>query len=220
MNISTRKYILTGTSPILGSCPANPEIYKKFIADKLADLHKGEEETGMLPTPEQLAEEEKSIKTQGFTVFLRDDDHLVISGHVIKGFLKTALSSLKSQLNIGSPKSKIDEFLFVGERYIPIKRKNGEYITKPDSICERSLRAETMQGPRVSLAASEQIDEWMIEVTLTLLDNSGSTKSKPLTWEAIEECLNYGYLKGLGQWRNSGLGSFTWKEVTENVIAA
>ena len=220
MNYSTRKFVLTGKTPMLGSCPANPEIYKKFIADKLADLKKGEEEIGMLPTPEQLAEMEKDIKTQGFTVFLRDGDNLCISGHVVKGFFKAAMNTLKSQLSIGSPKSKIDELLFIGERYIPLKRKNGDFITKPDRICERSLRAETMQGPRVSLAASEEVDEWVVEVTLTLVDNAGSAKSKPLTWEAIYECLDYGGLKGLGQWRNSGLGSFTWKEVTENVMAA
>ena len=213
MNISTRKYILTGKNPMLGSCPANAEIYKNFIANKIADLHKGEEEASMLPTPEQLNEEEDKIRQQGFTVFLRDGDNLVISGHVVKGFFKAALTTLKGQLNIGSPKSKIDELLFVGENYIPLTRKDGTPITKPDRICERSLRAETMQGPRVSLAASEMVDEWQIEVTLTLVENQGSAKSKPLTWEAVEDCLNYGALKGLGQWRNSGLGSFTFERV-------
>lgn len=213
MNIGTRKYILTGRTPMLGSNPANPQIYEQFIQSKIADLRKGEEEKNMLPTEEQLKEMEKDIRAQGFTVFLRDGDNLVISGHVIKGFFKAALTTLKGQLNIGSPKSKIDELLFVGENYIPLTRKDGTPITKPDKICERSLRCETMQGPRVSLASSEQVDEWQVAVTLTLIDNSGTAKSKPLTWDVIEECLNYGYFKGLGQWRNSGLGSFTWEQV-------
>ena len=213
MNYSTRKYVLTGRTPLLGSNPANPKIHAEYVAAKAASLMKGQEETSMLPSKEKLDEMIADIKQQGLTVFLRDGDKLVLSGHVIKGFFKAALSTLKSQLCVGSPKSKIDELLFVGESYVPLQRRDGEYITKPDSICERSLRAETMQGPRVSLCASEQVDEWQITVTLTLVENAGSAKSKPLTWDVIEECLNYGYLKGLGQWRNSGLGSFTWERI-------
>ena len=213
MNISTRKYTLIGKTPLLGSCPANPEIYKEFIATRIADLHKGEEEASMLPTPEMIKEMEDKIRQQGFTVFLRDGENLVISGHVVKGFFKAALTTLKGQLNVAAPKGKIDDLLFIGERYIPLKRMDGSFITKPDKIIERSLRCETMQGPRVSLAASEEVDEWKIDITLTLVENTGSAKSKPVTWDILEECLNYGALKGLGQWRNSGLGSFTWEAV-------
>lgn len=212
MIISTKHFTLVGKTPILGSNPANPKVHAEFVAAKAASLRKAEEETKMLPTPEQLAKMENDIKQQGFTVFLRDGENLVLSGHVIKGFFKASLNTLKGQLNVAAPKSKIDELLFVGESYIPLLRKDGTPITKPDRILERSLRAETMQGPRVSLAASETVDEWMIHFTLTLVDNQGTAKSKPLTWVAIYDCLSYGELKGLGQWRNSGLGSFTWRE--------
>ena len=30
---------------------------------------------------------------------------------------------------------------------------------------------------------------------------------------AVKECLDYGALRGLGQWRNSGKGRFAWEEV-------
>lgn len=31
--------------------------------------------------------------------------------------------------------------------------------------------------------------------------------------EVLEEVLDYGALKGFGQWRNSGRGRFTWEYV-------
>ena len=74
------------------------------------------------------------------------------------------------------------------------------------------LRAQTMQGPRVTLAASEQIDDpWTIEFTVKLIGNPGTRTSAPITWEAIETALDYGSICGaLGQWRNGGYGRFTW----------
>lgn len=31
--------------------------------------------------------------------------------------------------------------------------------------------------------------------------------------DAVREWLDYGMLRGLGQWRNSGKGRFTWEEI-------
>ena len=31
--------------------------------------------------------------------------------------------------------------------------------------------------------------------------------------ELVRECLDYGVLRGLGQWRNSGAGRFVWEEL-------
>jgi hypothetical protein len=36
------------------------------------------------------------------------------------------------------------------------------------------------------------------------------------TADLIREWLDYGELHGLGQWRNSGKGSFVWEELDEN----
>jgi hypothetical protein len=35
-------------------------------------------------------------------------------------------------------------------------------------------------------------------------------KNSPLTREVLESLLSYGQLKGLGQWRNAGYGTFTY----------
>lgn len=70
------------------------------------------------------------------------------------------------------------------------------------------------QGPRVSVSASEIIRPgWEIEFTLALIANEKTAKSVALTWNVIEEALNYGSFKGLGQWRNGQNGRFTWEQV-------
>ena len=33
--------------------------------------------------------------------------------------------------------------------------------------------------------------------------------------DVVRECLDYGQLRGLAQWRNSGKGRFAWEEITE-----
>ena len=211
----TRTYRLTGITSLLGSNPADPKIHSKFVAAKAASIEKAMQETQMLPTEEELKEKLESVKTMGLTVFLRDGDdgHLVVGNHVIKGFFKAAINTLKDQLGIASAKSKVDNYVFINPTYIPIM-KDGKVITEADCYNERSLRAETAQGPRVSLASSEQINApWALDVNICLVTNPASAKSKPITWATIETALEYGKLKGLGQWRNAGNGSFTFERI-------
>lgn len=205
IEMEKRTYRLHGTTKILGAQAANPKVYSEFIAAKAAKLAKGEEQTAMLP--------EENLKTKGLTVFLRDDGVLCLADYVIKGFLKEALGVIKSQIKIGSPATKVDNFVFVEPDYIHFTR-GGKPVTDADEIFERPLRAMTMQGPRVSVSASEIIRPgWEIEFTLTLIDNEKTAKSVALAWNVVEEALNYGTYKGLGQWRNGQNGRFTWEQV-------
>lgn len=216
MNIQkeSRTYRLTGTSSLLGSNPANPEIHKKYVAAKAAALDRAALEEAMLPGSEALEEAMRDVKEQGLTVFLRNGKgEIVLGNHMIKGFFKAALGTLKDQIGIAAAKSKVDNLLFVSPSFIRVTQ-GGEACHEPDGYNERPLRAETMQGPRVALASSEELyDPWEIEFTLTLLANEGTKKSEPLTWEAVEAALDYGAFKGIGQWRNSGKGSFTWERI-------
>ena len=83
--------------------------------------------------------------------------------------------------------------IFVQPRMIPI-HVNGE-ITE----CQRPLRAQT-----ASLANSEQIPAGSTcEFEIVLLDDSHE--------KVVREWLDYGALRGIGQWRNSGKGRYTYE---------
>lgn len=72
--------------------------------------------------------------------------------------------------------------------------------------CQRPLRGQTAQGERISLANSETIPEGAtIEFTVKCLVDSYI--------DVVREWLDYGELRGMGQWRNSGKGRFKWEEV-------
>ena len=99
-------------------------------------------------------------------------------------------------------KKEIDGLIFPQPRQIPLILPEGEEM----GFCERPLRAHTAQGERVALARSEQapvgttveFEVRMLRADLHLF---------------VEEWLDYGRLRGFGQWRNSGMGRFTWREV-------
>ena len=96
-------------------------------------------------------------------------------------------------------KRLVDSYIFVTPRKIMIPGDLGP-------ICTRPLRAMTMQGERVSLASSETIPEGRsFECEIVTL--------APALLPLIVDALDYGQHKGLLQWRNSGKGRFTWKEV-------
>lgn len=204
MKTTTRVYRFTGITRILGAQAANPKVHSEYIASKAAKLTKGEEETAKLP---------ENLEEKGLTVFLRDEGALCLSDYVIKGFLKEALNALKSQIGIVAPASKVDNYVLITPAYLKFTRDE-EPVTEPDEVFERPLRAMTMQGPRVSVSASETIGKgWELTFSITLLENPSSPKSKALTFDVIEEAMEYGAFKGLGQWRNGQNGRFKWKRV-------
>lgn len=211
MNIGmeTRKYRLTGISPILGTQPANESVRTDFVASKA-------------PTTELELEERELFdeydQSHGLTVFPRDldmDDRIIILNYMVRGFFKSAIGALQSQLGIKAHKSKVDKFLFVNPRRIPIMR-DGEPIYDEDDEFERPLRCETMRGPRVALQGSERImDPWYVDIEVSLIPNAASKTSKALTFESVETALDYGQFCGLGQFRNGSFGSFTWERIDE-----
>jgi hypothetical protein len=201
------KIKITFTEELLGTKAANKDVFATFIASKAPDGDRRKEE---LDTAEHREE-------AGTTIFHRNEaGDLMLWDYQVKGFLKEAADILrqteeepkqtdgekKTRKRWGSAKSKFDNFVFVFPRKISLGKK------ECDDICERPLRAQTMQGPRVSLARSEVISAGTsFEIEIRLLPNA------PITEPMIRECLDYGQFKGIGQWRNSGKGRFTWEEL-------
>lgn len=190
------KVTLTFNEYILGTASANPEIHAEFIASKAPDAQKMEEEVANVGANEVF---EKSL-----TVFPRGKEgEPILYDYQIKGFMKDACGMLKRVPGTESGKLKaykkeIDGLIFVKGREIPIK------TDKPITIMQRPLRAQTAQGERVALASSERIEEGAT-VTFTIMTLRDDLMP------VVKEWLEYGALRGIGQWRNSGAGRFSWE---------
>lgn len=202
-----RRYRLTGIEQLLGSQPASQYIHSQYIASRA-------------PTPEIGAEETEMIvdNESGVTVFYRDvkhGDELSMLDIHFMGFFKEALGVLKTSNGMTYAKAKVDKYLFVFPRVIHVLR-NGKPLTDEDDVFERPLRGQTPMGERNALASSEVIDTpWEIEIEIALLENEVGKKAhgKALTFEAVEQALDYGKFKGLGQYRNGSYGRFEWQRL-------
>lgn len=196
--MSVMRVRLTLTEEVLGTASNNPEIHSDYIASKAPDAKSREEEIEAIGVD---AEVEKSM-----TVFPRNENgDPIMWDYQIKGFMKDACGMLRKVTGTKSSKLKaykkeIDGLIFVQERQIPFVYE-GEI-----GNCQRPLRAQTAQGERISLANSETIPVGAtLEFTVECLVDSDM--------EAVEEWFDYGRLRGLGCWRNSGKGRFTWEVI-------
>ena len=196
------KVRITFIEPILGTQPADPELHTRFIASKAPDHQTMAEEVEAMGAAE-VEERSKTIfpKMEDGTPFLWD--------YQIKGFFKDScgmlrrVSSSKSK-KLTAYKKEIDGLIFVEPRRIPLWMPSDLDLTATD--CQRPLRAQTPQGERVALAHSEEAPAGTyIEMTITCLKD----ELMPL----VVEWLNYGRLRGIGQWRNSGKGRYVWEEI-------
>ena len=192
------KVKLTFAEPILGTSPANPEIYREFIGSKSPDAATVEQEVSALGAD--------AVAEKAMTVFPRMEDGTpFLYDYQIKGFFKDTCGGLRKvketkSSGIKAFKKEIDKLIFVEPRTIPILF-DGEM-----GECCRPLRAQTMQGERVSLALSEQIPAGATcEFTVVCLCDDHE--------KAVREWLDYGRFSGIGQWRNSGKGRFRWEEI-------
>jgi len=207
-NMKTVKVRLSFREELLGSLPNDRDIYRSFIASKAPDAASIEDEVESVGIEGVV---EKSI-----TVFPRNaNGEPFIYDYQIKGFFKDACAMLsrlapkggdgkKKACNESSKlkayKKIIDGLIFVEPREIVIS--GAESI----GLCQRPLRAQTAQGERVALAISESIPAGAhIEFDVICLDDDNA--------KAVREWLDYGTLRGLGQWRNSGKGRFSWEEL-------
>lgn len=191
------KVRITFQEPLLGTAPQNAEIYSDFIGSKAPDA------TTLAEEVEALGVE--AVAEKGMTVFPKDEDGTpILWDYQVKGFFKDAcgmLARLKGQTEsskLKAYKKVIDGLVFVGPRSIKLNPA-GEI-----GVCQRPLRANTMQGERVALASSEELPAGTTaDFEIILLDESLEA--------VVREWLDYGALRGIGQWRNSGKGRFSYE---------
>lgn len=200
------KVRLTFTDEVLGSLPGDPELHETYIASKAPDAPTKTEEIEQMGIGDMVE--------KGMTVFPRDDSGKVCAwDYQLRGMIKENIKNIKKHYpasecaKVKANKQTADNAIFVNPRLIPFQLPPHQVI----GDCQRPLRAETAQGPRTAIAHSESIPEgsqitFEIEMTPTLGKGINGK-------EVLEEVLDYGALKGFGQWRNSGRGRFTWEYV-------
>ena len=199
---------------ILGTASNDKEIYSKFIASKSPDASTIEDEVAAVGVDEFVE--------KGTTVFPKlEDGTPYLYDYQVKGFFKDTCKML-SKLTKKDPetgkkgkavnesskitayKTVIDGLIFVAPRKIPFKF-DGDI-----SICQRPLRASTAQGERIALASSEEIPAGA-EIQFQVLCMSDEHLKAVIEW------LEYGFWRGIGQWRNSSKGRFCYEAYDEKM---
>lgn len=183
---------LTFTEPILGTVSLNKEMYAEYIQSKA-------------PAPSEASDEIETIEElteKGTTGFHRENGQPILYNYAIKGFFKDACGMLRRDSDSGSAKltsfkKVIDGLIFIEPRRIPIN------VVGPIEFLERPLRAQTAQGERIALARSEMIG---IGSTISFKVLCIASVRESL----LREWLQYGALRGLGQWRNADYGRFSY----------
>jgi hypothetical protein len=194
---------LTLLEPLLGTASANPELFEEFIASKAPEREKTDEEVEALPDIEEEIQ-------KATTVFPRNaEGEPILWDYQIKGFCKDACGMLwrakdrdTASAKLTAYKKVIDGLLFVYPRKIPLILPDGGSLGE----CQRPLRAQGKKGERVTLARSETAPAGTkIRCEIHVMTDA--------LMAPLEEWLDYGKLRGLGQWRNSGMGRFEWKDL-------
>lgn len=192
MKVEEKKLKIKLITPMLGTIPKDPEIYKTYIESKKPQSN-GEDES----------QDIEKVEQKGWTGFRADENGLYLYDYMVKGFLKHAGNVLKEVVKVKALRSKLDDFVFVEPRKIYLGKDEA------DGVFERPISVMTMQGPRTSIMRSDFVNEGLeLEFTIKLLPH------KEISWSVIETLLEYGKLLGLGQFRNGSFGRF---EVIETI---
>lgn len=197
----------------LSTKPENLETLGLAVTTKAPDDEKATEEQEAAQAAADEVDEEQPPR---YCIFHRKDDgELMLWDYQVKGFIKEAADILRqasSQVNEktgkkssgmwGTARKKVDNFVFVFPRKISLGKH------EPDGIYTRTVIGQTPKGQRVSIARSEYVSPGTkFQVEISVLPGA------PFSTDMLRMCLNYGVLKGIGQWRNAGWGRFTWKEI-------
>lgn len=196
---------LTFQEPLLGTLPGSEDLYMDYIATKVPEDERTKIEDEVAALGVDAVAEKK------MTVFPKlPDGSPFVYDYQIRGFFKGSCGALRKVSKARSAKLKaykkeVDQLIFVYPRKIPIQ------LSGDMDVISRPLRAATPQGDRVALAASESAPAGSsIALQIICFDDNDM--------KIVREWLEYGMFNGLGQWRNSGMGRFTWEEVSESEI--
>jgi len=232
--MNSLKIHITFLQDVLGSSNNNPKVFKEFHTSKAPTPEAASEESIAVlgkdvssMTEEQVeALTDENIEKQT-TVFPRMPDGTIHAwDYQFRGFFKEALAvgtevseKAVKGLSKWTVRKTVDSMLFIKERRIPLLDASGQPISKVE-LFERPLRAQTMRGEQICLARSEIIPAGsQCYFTLKWLENKNPKSTQKITKEALIWALDYGALKGFGQWRSGSWGSFEYS-IIEDAVAS
>jgi hypothetical protein len=215
------KIKVTYVEPLLGSSNNNPYILEEHRKAGISEMKLAEEQVA-IKAPAKSADvaeaEADEALTKQTTVFPRNPDGSIFRwDYQIRGYFKEAINvgietgaEEVGELSKWTIKKAVDSYLFITERRVNLLNADGTPCQKV-GLLERPLRAETMQGTRICLSRSEVLPEGT-NYTCTINWLPSVKNKKTLIDEGvIRWALDYGMLKGEGQWRNGGFGRFTYE---------
>lgn len=166
---------------------------------------------------ESLKETFQELDLKATTVFFWDKktNKPCIGDHMIYGFLKAATEAIGRTLtkkagtvmhSISYTQSLIAQHVRCKDHFISFDKDIKRNANGDPVYLQRSLRAMTAQGPRITLAKSEVIEApASLSFTLKVMKNS------PITEAILKQLFSYGEISGIGQWRNASYGAFTFE---------
>ena len=178
---------------LLGTQPQK-DVATEFITSKALDPLTGELPADELETLPDALE-------KGTTAFHKFDGQPILYDYMVKGFFKEAAQVFNGLRGVRNLRSKVDNLVFIEPRQIMLVMPEGGTVT----FCERPLRAMTAQGPRTTVARSEQLPAG------TRFECRLKVYAGPLSEPLLRDLLSYGADKGMCQWRNGGKGRFKFE---------
>lgn len=231
--------------PALGTSPSNKELLTTYIASRAPDAASKAEEIAALGE-EELEQKGTTIFPKGYFALTENGEHFIdildrkdggngkpdpetnirlpfFWNYQLRGFFKDSCGLLSKgkygeSAELSAYKKVIDGNIFVTPRRIAMDLPEvyvddfGEIQElDPENlpILQRPLRISGPSGERTAIASSEMIPAG---TRVKFCVNYTNEKMRSV----IVEWLNYGSEHGLGAWRNSGRGSFRWRELNED----
>ena len=176
---------------LVGGTPANPKLLDTWLETNKAGSV-GREDAALVNA--RLVEEGVEQHT---VAFARDEKgNPCFESRALKAALKEAANVLKARFpDIGYPRARLAEQVFVGPKLVPIER--------PILVGERVLHVLTAKGPRDSLKRYEYAEDVNLKFTCKILKGSG--------WSLERLGILLTYIKdgGIGADRSQGSGTLS-----------
>jgi len=177
-------------SPMLGTTPKNPEIYKNFIESKKP-----------VTTTESESDHIEIAEGKGWLGFQKDEQGLFLYDYMIKGFLKSAANVIRENQDLTAVRKHVVDFINVEPRRIYFTPT----IMEPQDVIEQAITGWTPSGKITALQRCDVINEGAkFTCTLKVL------KNKVVDENILKDLLSYGEWQGLLKFRQGGFGKFKY----------